>query len=187
MAKTKPQTHCPDCGQEYKDPRSFYPPPPVTLELREMSQEEWTADAHRDFECPVQKERELEAGLEEALRYFGIPGTLARIAGLVKENEHDAEVIYGNPARQLKNLQADGGPLQCPHYKQVIAWVQKDPAWRGETDISPVAEVACNVCGEHFPLAAAVAAAMKRAAPKEGEQDARPKTLQLVEPKEDQS
>lgn len=102
---------CPDCGQEYKDPMEVLPRPAERLEVKEMPWPEWTAEVHRDNECPVQKEREHRANLEAALRYFGIADTLTLLGEIVRENEHDGEIVLGDAERWIKKEQQPADDL----------------------------------------------------------------------------
>jgi hypothetical protein len=92
---------CPDCGGEYKRYEDYYGTP-QELRVGATTEFELAAEAHRDFECPVQREHDLTAGIEAALRYFGIPTTLRKIAEIIGTNEHDAEIIWGDADRWLK-------------------------------------------------------------------------------------
>lgn len=105
MTKEASLGKCPDCGQEYKDPDVVIAPlvdVAATVEATTIPWAEYAAQTHQDYECPVQKERELVAGLEAALRYFGIADTMAKLGEVVNANQHDSEILWGDAERWFK-------------------------------------------------------------------------------------
>jgi hypothetical protein len=181
-------THCPDCGGEYKRYEDYYGKP-QELRVRATTELELAAEAHRDFECPVQKERDLIAGLERTLRYFGIADTLAKLSELMKgENEPDSEVIWGNGDRWLKRQDEQGGEglLNCPKCGAQLGLIRAGRFEFGSAYIELDAldgteELSCRRCQIELNLKQVLVA------PEEGERGGgigSPRSLKLVEPKE---
>jgi DNA-directed RNA polymerase subunit RPC12/RpoP len=136
------QTHCPDCGGEYKRYEDYYGQP-QELRVRATTELELAAEAHRDFECPIQKERDHAEALERAVRYFGIADTLKKIAELMGgENEHDAELIWGNGERYFRREQERGGGIGTPRGLSLVTSKEA-----GEGSGMSERDVNCPKCG----------------------------------------
>jgi hypothetical protein len=182
---------CPDCGQEYKDPKQMFPPPSEPVLKDPMPWTEYAAELHRDIECPVQQERDLAEGLERALRYFGVADTLRRVAELMSgENEHDSEILWGNPDRWLKRERERGEerPLNCPKCEAQLGVIRGGRFEFGSAYVELDAldgteELSCRRCQIDLNLKEVLAA------PEEGERSGgigSPRPLRLVETKEGQ-
>lgn len=173
---TNRQTHCPDCGQQYRTLEEMLPPASEP-ELREVSESEVVADFHRDLECPVQKEKDLVAYLEAALRHFGISGTLAKLSEIIRANEHDSEILWGDPERWLDTERRRGPERpfvcsQCGAHLGVFedaglrvgaALIHLDALEGGE-------EVRCGRCDKSFVLREVLTANVD-GEPKAGDKD----------------
>lgn len=179
---------CPDCGQGYKTLEEYYAPPPgVEPTSREVPEIDVRAEAHRDFECPVQREREQVEALLQALRYFGAAGTLAKLSDLIREHEHDAEVIWGDAERWFAREREEcaGRPVCCP-----VCGVQLGEVRGGQfrfgvasvviADLGGSEEVRCQRCDVAVVLKDALTRPEGTDQPEAGEHW--PRTLRLVEP-----
>lgn len=168
------ETHCPDCGMEYKERVMDYYPPPQELRVKEVAESLAVAEAHRDFECPVQTEKDNVALLESLLRYFGISDTLAQFSKFVRENEHDGEIIWGNADRWFKREAAR--PLCCPSCDAALGVIEDGRLRIGAVIINPEddggAEVVCVACSAAVNLKIAAAPATQ------GEEAAAPRPRQ---------
>jgi uncharacterized protein YbaR (Trm112 family) len=172
---------CPDCGREYRDPSEVYPPPSDAVIAELMPWSEYVAQTHQDFECPVQKERELVAGLEAALRHFGLADTLAKLGEIVRDNEHDVEIIFGDAERWLRREQ--GQPVCCPNCDAHLGVVEGGRLRMGAVILDPedegTNEIVCVACEKTFALKTALANVVHGKQPQ-------PHSLTLVQSQENQ-
>jgi uncharacterized C2H2 Zn-finger protein len=100
--------NCPDCGQAYRDPNDVMPlsEPGDDVEFKTVPWAEYAAQTPEEFECPVQREREIVEGLTEALRYFGVADLMTKVSEIMRADEHNSEYIWGDGNRWLKREQA---------------------------------------------------------------------------------
>lgn len=150
---------CPDCQQDYKDPETILPPASEIVESEPMTRGEWAAELHRDIECPAQKERDRVESLERVLRYYGIADTLAKLGDIIRVNEHDSEIIWGDPERWLKREQ--GQPVCCPNCAAPLGKIEGGRLRMGAVILDPEDEgtddITCVACEKSFALKTALA------------------------------
>lgn len=178
---SSPLGNCPDCGQEYRDPHEVLPTPePTSLSATSMSWAEYAAQTHQDVECPIAKERELLAGLEAALRYFGMADTMAALVVIMRRDEHDAQVIWGNLDRWFSTREGErlaARPINCKGCGVELGVVRGSrfefgSASIGLADLDGSEEITCRGCNTSRNVKAAVSPPV----------DVKPHGLTLVQP-----
>jgi hypothetical protein len=157
-------THCPDCGREYREVAEVVGPPAEVV-IETVSAEDMKAEAHREFECPAQRTRDHQAALEAAVRWFGIADTLKQLHELFMrdDNEFDVEVIRGNARRWYDKTPERW--FHCPHCLKIIGITDGKRLKMPGVEIEPPDDesglIGCGACEQTFPLREALAAAVR--------------------------